>query len=360
MTRKGIYRFFRRRLRLFRKLKLARYSLAFFRFARDTGSRFRRLQYAPNTLARVYHVEPRPHAIRDFLIWLHREAEEVGKLPCPNKTLDVAVVLPPNSTERSTDLLAAFALCSLAGDIHFFSSPEEFQDYLPFFVPAEQHDGLRVQSLSPTRLSFEAIRSLESRPNLHLEPLKDRKAFSNGFIKSLGLTRQVVALHVVPSISLASEEWVGLFRDVLWQHCEVSFLLLDACEVIPTRSLQRLPNVINLCSLGMGLLDQFAIAHAADAYAGTFGHYALAVIGSEHPFGIFDFPHGASLDSLKLASVSPERDGTNLTHWFVKDSLSPSTLRLFLDEVLHSRGSETAPSTLAGDSVHGRLQSTPK
>jgi hypothetical protein len=308
------------------------------RFAKLAWKRLRQLQGEPPAVACVFAAGAGRHVRRDFLLWLHTQAENLSNRPDGGNTLDVGVVLPASSCTRTTDFVEAFALCPVAGDLHLLASPEELLAHLPFLAPEREQERLRRQGLQPADALAETVHRLPSQPRLNLRVTRDRKVAANDFLKSLGPSRQTVALHADPASALAAPEWLALFSDWQQQHHEVVFLLLEAAAVADVPALRRLRNVVNVSTLGFGFLDQFAMAQAADAYVGTFGAYALAALASQRSLVIADFPG---------ADSRPAPAGERPCRIFCGEGINPEMLRRWQERLLEPRYFPENPAAVA-------------
>jgi len=278
----------------------------------------------------VYHAKPSQTLTRDFLIWLNVQSGRIQPDEPSDARLDLAMIVPPDAANHVADLVGAFSLCPVAGDLHIFSTPDEFAAYLPLFAAPAEAERLRTESAAPTELDAGAMSCLSDHSSMVLRLGRDRTMQANNFIKQFGPDRQLVALHLIPSRCLLEGEWTDFFRECEQQRPWILFLLLDTSDVLGTSSRKSFPNVLCLDRLGFDFLEQFAVAHLADAFIGTFSHYTLAAVASGHPIAIFDWP------CAKVGSVIRGRDEQS----FHDTSMNPKMVRLFLDQVSPSQDTE--------------------
>ncbi len=284
-----------------------------------------------NTLCAIYDFELMPYALGDVLTWNVQTAIQCEEAGCESVDIYIChdarypaciferdLVTAENCGLFFSELFGAFGTHPKLGNLLVYRSRDELLTRLQAEVKsnaasanalnaylkalANRHDEVAaIEYFTRTIQTHERINAFAARfgripllrPSIGCEP--DIK----GLVAARFAGRRIVAVHARlrrldatgysgrRSYARDSDvlDWYEFLRDAERKHPHVMFILLGRLQEKPIELL-RLPNVLSLRTLGLGLGHELTLLTKCDLFIGTSSGFAAMVNFSETPYFI--------------------------------------------------------------------------
>ena len=287
------------------------------------------MTHAPAYCA-IYDFQLLPYALGDVLTWNIQTAlrcEEAGRRQveafiCMDRTVPASIyqrdlVMAENCGLYFNELFSAFYTHPNLGNIHLFASYDEMRGHLR---DASRGDALSAETLADyervlagrddtATLNAYFIKYIYSHERLNnygaqhgriplLTPSRGCEPDVQGLLATLFADKRIVVIH--PRLRQLDNglgglhtyfrdsdflEWYEFVRAAAEKHPEVQFVVVGRLQEKPLELL-RLPNVISLRTLGLGLGHDLTLMLHADLFIGTSSGFAAMANFSNIPYFI--------------------------------------------------------------------------
>jgi hypothetical protein len=245
----------------------------------------------------IYLKEPTPTLVRDFLIYLNFYTNQ-EKLQ--DRKIDrVSICINPDRQfDNLGEICSCISLFSLAADIDFNWSHEVFSRSEAIKNTGKEEDvfpiqGFSIYSHGLHKPDFRLDDYFQTCGYNLLTVTANRRAWAHNFLTKFHPGTLIICFHIPKGSErdepdLIFENWAPFFQKMKDDFPRVHFLLLNRVEDGVGKSLSCFHNVTSTKAIGLDFLEEIALVKTCDLYIGTYGKYAISVIGTETPFVLFE------------------------------------------------------------------------